>query len=142
VGIRFETEQWRPALTVGFLYDETDHKVTFVNRDKGIDLLLRIEAMPKDSKNVQPALAVLDGKRKALKRSAASVLLKGEHGNGNAYSVLIVQDCLADVIENANTLEDQLAAIHGRLTTWLRVLFDDGSLEKAFKKCGLDSGTK
>lgn len=142
VGIRFETEDWRPALTVGFLYDETDHKVTFVNRDKGIDLLLRIEAVPKHIKNVRPALAVLDAKRKSLRRSAASVQLKGEPGNGNAYSVLIVRECLADVIENAKTVDDQLAATHGRLTDWLRVLFDDGSLEKAFKKCGIDSGMK
>jgi hypothetical protein len=120
VGIRFETEEWRPALTVGFLYDVTDHKVKLVNRDKGIDLLLRIEAEPKNTKNIQPALAILEEKRKKLKRTAASVLLKGEHGNGNAYSVLIVRDCLADVIENAKTEAEQLEAIYKKLTQWLQ----------------------
>jgi hypothetical protein len=140
VGIRFETEEWRPALTVGFLYDETDHKVKLVNRDKGIDLLLRIEAEPKNTKNIQPVLDVLEAKRKELKKTAASVLLKGERGNGNAYSVLVVRDCLGDVIANAKIEGTQLEAIHKTLTAWLHVLFDDGLLEKAFKKCHLDSG--
>lgn len=142
VGIRFETEEWKPALTVGFLYDVTDHKVAFVNRDRGIDLVLRIEAMPKDTKNIQPALDVIQSKRSELKKTAPSVLVKGERGNGNAYSVLIVRDCLADVIGKAKTQADQLVAIHERLGTWLHVLFDDGTLERAFKKCGLNSGIK
>lgn len=140
VGIRFETEEWKPAITVGFLHDPADHKVAFVNRDKGIDLMLRIEAMPKDTKNIQPALEVLRTKRKQLKKTASSVLHKGERGNGNAYSVLIVQECLADVIGDARTQAEQLVAIHLRLCTWLRLLFDDGTLESAFKKCGLNSG--
>jgi hypothetical protein len=83
VGIRFETEEWRPALTIGLLYDETDHKVTLVNRSRGIDLLLRIEAQPKNTKNIQPVLDALEAKRKELKKTAGSVLLKGERGNGN-----------------------------------------------------------
>jgi hypothetical protein len=142
VGIRFETEEWKPALTVGFLYDVTDHKVVFVDRARGIDLLLRIEAMPKDTKNIQPTLDVIRAKRSELKKTASSVLLKGERGNGNAYSVLILRECLADVIDNAKTQAHQLMAIHNRLSTWLGVLFDDGSLEKALKKCGLNSGAK
>ena len=51
VGIRFETKNWKPAITVGFLYDVTDHRVTLVNPDKGIDLLLRIEALPQDTED-------------------------------------------------------------------------------------------
>jgi hypothetical protein len=142
VGIRFETDEWKPALTVGFLYDETNHKVKLVNREKGIDLLLRIEAEPENTRNIQPALAVLNDKRKALLKTAASVLLKGERGNGNAYSVLIMQDCLGDVIATAKTEGEQLEVIHKRLMTWLQVLFGDGVLEKALKACRLDSGMK
>jgi hypothetical protein len=142
VGIRFETKAWKPALTVGFLYDVTDHKVAFANRDRGIDLFLRIEAMPKDTRNIQSALNVLQAKRSELRKTASSVLLKAERGNGNAYSVLIVQECLADVIEDAKTQAGQLVAIHDRLSTWLRVLFRDGTLEKAFARCGLNSGMK
>jgi len=140
--ICFETIGWKPAIWLGFLYDTADHKVDLINRDKGIDLLLRIVAEPRDTKNIQPVLNILEAKRKELRKTAASVLLKGERGNGNPYSVLIVQDCLADVIANATTEADQLAAIHTKFTTWLHALFDDGSLEKAFKKSHLDSGMK
>lgn len=142
VGIRFETEEWKPALSVGFLYDETDHKVKLVNPEKGIDLLLRIEAEPKNTKDIKSALAVLNDKRNTLLKTAASVLLKGDRGNGNAYSVLIVRDCLGDVIAGTTTEGEQLEAIHKRLTTWLQVLFGNGVLEKAFGVCGLDSGMK
>lgn len=142
VGIRFETEAWKPAITVGFLYDEQDHKVTLVNREKGIDLLLRIEAEPKDTQKIQPVLDVLAQKRKQLRKTAASVLLKGDPGNGNNYSVLIVRDCLADVIKNEESESGQLMAIHKRLTSWLGILFNDGKLETAFRKVSLDSGLK
>jgi len=139
-GIRFETPDWRPAMTVGFLYDTTDHRVAFINPERGIDLMLRIEAEPKNTKNLRPTLDVLNKKRTGLGKTAASILLKGERGNGNPYSVLIARDCLADVIADANTARDQLALIHDRLTTWLKILFNDGSLEDAFMKSGLDSG--
>ena len=142
VCIRFGTEGWKPAVVVGFLYDEADHKVTFVNREKGIDLFLRIEAWPKDTKAIQPVLDVLAEKRKLVKASAASVLLKGERGNGNPWSVLIVRDCLADVLGGAAATDGQLTAIHARLVGWLRVLFGGGDLEGALKKCKLDSGMK
>jgi hypothetical protein len=140
VGIRFETPDWRPALTVGLLYDTTDHKVAFINPERGIDLMLRIEAEPKNTTTIQPALDVLNKKRTELRKTAASVLLKGERGNGNPYSVLIARDCLANVISDASTAADQLNLIHERLTTWLKILFKDGTLEGAFKKSGLDSG--
>lgn len=142
VGIRFETKDWRPALTVGFLYDEKDHKVTFIDESRGIDLLLRIEAEPQETTFIEPVVAILQAKRKALRKTAASVLLKGEPGNGNPYSVLIVRECLADVINGKSSAQEQLEVIHKRLITWLGVIFDDCKLEKAFKKCRLDSGMK
>lgn len=131
-----------PAITLGFLYDEKDHKVTLVNRDKGIDLLLRIEAHPKHTENIEPTLRVLREKKMKLSKTAASVLLKGEGGNGNPHSVLIVRDCLADVIGNAKTVDQQLDAIHSRLASWLQDLFKDGRLDRALIRSGLNSGVK
>ena len=78
VGIRFRTTDWRPFLTVGFLHDGPDHRVTLVDRQRGIDLLLRIEAEPEDTEAIEPVVDVLREKRKSLKETAASVLLKGE----------------------------------------------------------------
>ncbi|MFH0938736.1 MAG: hypothetical protein V1899_05590 [Planctomycetota bacterium] len=140
VAIRFETPDWKPAMSLGFLYDEKDHRVSFVDRNRGIDLLLRIEVEPRNSMNAQPALDVLDEKRCVLNKAAASVLLKGEYGNGNNYSLLIVRDCLADVIKDTQSSSDQLNAIHSKLVAWLEILFKDGKLEAAFKKSSLDSG--
>lgn len=141
VGIRFETKDWKPAITLGFLYDESDHRVTLVNRDNGIDLLLRIEASPNDTRSLNPHLRdVLDAKRSALQKEAASVLLKGERGNGNKYSLLIVRDCLGDVIRDRETQADQLTAIANKLARWLKILFEDGKLEEGFRKGGLHSG--
>lgn len=143
VAIRFETKDWRPGVAVGFLYDGGgDHKVALVNPEKGIDLLLRIEAYPKDTNNIEAAMTVLKEKRKELRKTRASVLLKGEPGNGNDHTVMICRECLGNVIEDVKNLDDQLGAIHERLTTWLQVLFEDGTLEKAFKRSGLDSGMK
>jgi len=140
MAIEFTTPQWKPTITVGFLVDERDHKVSFVNRQKGIDLLLRIEASPSDQKNIGPALAELDRKRKKLSGRAASALLFREGGNGNTHSLLIVRSCLGNVIEKAATQQEQLEAIYQTLKGWGEILFADAALEKAFKQAGLDSG--
>jgi hypothetical protein len=138
--IEFATPDWKPTITVGFLYNETDHGVTFVNKQKGIDLLLRIEAIPNDLKNISAAMDELKRKQRDLKEVAASVLLLNERGNGNEHSILIARSCLADVISSATTQEEQAEAVYNTLKAWGEILFDDGLLEKAFKKAGLDSG--
>jgi hypothetical protein len=143
VGIRFETEDFKPGITIGFLYDGKNHEVALVNPEKGVDLMLRIEAYPRDTKDMEMfkhTLNVLKNKRKKLEENAASVLLKGEPGNGNAYSVLMVQDCLADVIGKEKDASDQLSEIYTRLNIWLEILFKDGKLEEGFQASGLDSG--
>jgi hypothetical protein len=142
VAIRLATEGKRPVMALGFLYDgEIDHKVTLINPDKGFDLLLRIEASPgKNQSSILPVLDLLKAKRDELKQKAASVLCKGDSGNGNKHTMLIVRDCLADVIENAKTEAEQLEAIHKKLTTWLDILFSDGKIEKALQQPSLDLG--
>lgn len=140
LAIEFATPEWKPTITVGFLIDERDHKLSFVNRQKGIDLLLRIEASPGDQKNIGPVLAELDRKRKNLSSLSASALLLRERGNGNTHSLIIIRSCLADVIEKARTQQDQLEAINQTLKGWGEILFGDGALENSFRQAGLDSG--
>jgi hypothetical protein len=143
VAIWYVTKDWKPWVACGFLYDQRgDHRVAFVNPARGIDLFLRIAADPAQTKNISSALDVMKEKGKELRKTAASVLLKGEPGNGNKWSIMIVRECLGDVICDAKTEADQLAVIHQRLSTWVDVLFKDGRLEKALAKCGLDSGLK
>jgi hypothetical protein len=140
VAIEFATPAWKPTITIGFLYDEYDHEVSFINRQKGIDLLLRIETAPTEQKNIAPARAELDRRRKLLLSLASSVLLLGDHGNGNPHSLLMVRSCLGDVIEKATSQQAQLDAIYQTVSGWGKALFSDGTLEKAFKRAGLDSG--
>lgn len=140
IAIEFATLAWKPTITVGFLYDEQDHAVSFVNRQKGIDLLLRIEAAPSDQKNIASVLADLGCRRKQLSSLASSVLLLGEPGNGNNYSTLIMRSCLGDVIAKATTQQAQMETIYQAFSAWGKALFSDGALEKAFKKAGLDGG--
>jgi len=125
IAIEFATPQWRPTITAGFMIDERNHRVAFVDRQKGIDLLLRIAASPSDQKNIGPALAELDRKRKQLSGFAASALLLRERGNGNTHSLLIVRHSLADVIHNASTQHQQLEAIYDTLKRWGEILFAD-----------------
>jgi hypothetical protein len=142
VAIWYCTKEWKPWVACGFLYDERDHRVTFVNRARGIDLFLRVAADPKQTTRISSVLDEMRSKRSELRKSAASILLKEETGSGNKWSIMIVRECLADVIGDAKTEADQLAVIHNRLSTWLDVLFKDGRLEKALEECGLDSGMK
>ena len=78
--------------------------------------------------------------RKLKDVASSAFSLKGERGNGNAYSLLIVRECLGDVIEGADTQLDQLKAVYAKLIRWLDILFKDGKLEEGFRKAGLDSG--
>jgi hypothetical protein len=68
----------------------------------------------------------------------SAVFLVGD--NDNAHSLLIVRNCLGDVIEKVKTPQEQLEVIYQTFKNWVEILFDDGALEKAFKKAGLDSG--
>jgi len=138
--IDFSTENWKPAIWLGFLHNPSDHKVSLINPQRGIDLMLRIVADPKHTREIGPAIEVLESKRSELQHIAKSVLFKGDRGNRNNYSVVIIRECLGDIIEKAETEADQIIAIHSRLESWLRALFGDGKLEKSFKKVELDSG--
>jgi hypothetical protein len=141
-GIEFATPDWKPTITAGFLFAVYNHKVSFVKPNEGIDLLLRVEASPKDQARVQPVLDVLRLKRPELKKLGATVLLKSERGNGNPHSLLIARCCLADVIAQSATEAEQVKRVHHKLESWIKVLFADGKLESAFKKAGLTSGMR
>lgn len=140
IAIEFAAPGWKPTITVGFLIETLGHRVVFTNQSKGIDLLLRIEAMPELLRSAEPALVALRKKVPDLKKEAASVLLVGERGNGNGHSLLLVRTCLWDVIEGAKTESEQLECVYNRLNSWLTILFEDGELERSFKASGLDGG--
>ena len=138
----FATKDWRPTVTLGFLLDTHDHRVSFTCPTKGIDLVLRIAAPPAalQAEGMQPVMAELQRRLPRLRAAAGSALLVGDAGNGNPWSLLIVQKCLADVIEGAQaeTESDQHEAIYRVLHGWLTILFADGLLDPALLVAGLD----
>jgi hypothetical protein len=138
VAIEFATPGWKPTMTVGFLYDGGDHKVMLLNEREGIDLFLRIEAGPKELAGINPALEVLKRKRQALTALGANVLLRGE--SGNVHTVVLVRTCLAHLIAETTTEEEQVNRVHREVESWIDALFEDGKLEAAFIEAGLSSG--
>ena len=145
IGIEFMSKGWAPGIALSFLYDPSGHKVTLIRPEDGIDLMLRIEADSATNPDRDPdTIQVLDelkcGRERIREQEKSQthrtrVLLKGEKGNGNQYTLLIAQKCLADVIKNCDSETKQLEAIHNCFRQWLEALFSsDQNLEKALKK--------
>lgn len=141
IAIEFAADGWKPTITLGFLIDTQGHGVTYTNSSKGIDLLLRIEAMPVLLQGADSVKVVLRKKVPILKNEAASVLMVRERGNGNSHSLLLVRSCLWDVIQAAKSETEQLECLYTRLNRWLTILFEDGELEASFQNCGLNGGS-
>ncbi len=140
VGIRFQTSEFKPAFTIGFYYNGEDHKVPLIN-ENSIDLFLRIEAMPGDSRisDIGPVLKILKEKQKEFRKIGAVAIVKGQQVNWNNYSILTVQFSFLEIASNCKTVNKQLDRIYALLVEWLKILFEDGALEKGFKESGLDS---
>lgn len=62
------------------------------------------------------------------------MLLRGERGNGNEWTLLVAQKCLAEVVVNCNSEKKQLEAIYDCFKKWLTTLFEDQNLEMLLKK--------
>jgi hypothetical protein len=87
IALEFKTAGWNPTLTVGFLYDPSDHRVTFTAPGESIDLFLRLECDPIANKDAEISLNSLREKAKLLRVLGPRVLLRGDNGNGNGYSL-------------------------------------------------------
>jgi hypothetical protein len=131
VALEFTTPGWNPTLTIGFLYDPQDHRVTFTAPGESIDLFLRLEADPITNKDAGGALTALYQRANLLRDLGPRVLLRGEDGNGNKHSLLMAQESLGSVIDNLHQERAQIEAIYAKLNNWLSCLFKDGSLENA-----------
>ena len=129
VGIEFFFENWRPDIFAGFLLDGKDHKLDLVDPTKGIDLMLLIEA---DS----PSTSVSGGAiRLAAQRilTVPNTVALDQDQVKSKWRKLVVRTPLADIIVAKNTDEQQTQAIYERFAEWGRVLFEDGTLESAFR---------
>jgi hypothetical protein len=145
IGIEFMTNPpYIPTINVGFLYDTKDHQVELTRPEHGIDLMLRIEADPAGNPD-RIISGIIDklraGRDRILQNEKEQgqiyrtrVRLRNEPGNGNKWSLLIAQKCLADVIENCDSEEKQLQAIYEYFRQLLTSLFSDPQLEQELRE--------
>ena len=137
--IEFLTEGYTPSLGVGFLYEPSNAKVKFTTPDKGVDLVLTIGADPDKNPHCGKIIKRLDaGSDRILKQEKEQglkchtrILLRDDCEN--KWTLLIAQKCLADVVENCQTEDEQLGAIYKYFRHLLTELFSDPELENALK---------
>ena len=135
IGIEFMSNPYyTPTICVGFLYNTQDHGVEFTRPEYGIDLMLRFEA--DKARNPDNEISVIiqklrDGRNRVSQNEKGQgqkyftkIRLRGESGNGNPWSLLIAQKCLADVIQDCDSEEKQLQAIYEYFQQLLTSLFD------------------
>jgi hypothetical protein len=134
IALEFTTPGWNPALTMGFLYDATDHGVTFTAPGESIDLFLRLEADPATNKDADEVLCALRQRAGTLRGLGARVLLRGDAGSGSRYSLLIAQQSLADVIQGLPEERAQIQPVYDKLASWTACLFQDQSLAGVLAK--------
>ena len=130
IGLVFDTPDRAPTITAGFLYSTDEHCVSFTAPNDGTDLFLRIEGNPNSNPHPQVALNALGEKVEPIRRLGARVLLKGDSGNGNLWTLFIAQKSLAALIADKSTEHEHLDAIYDTSNRWLVVLFSDGKLER------------
>lgn len=126
-----------PELSAGFYYDQRDHKVPFVDPKKGIDLHLRLYAIPqsKNASAVNDVQELLRDRIPALKKLGVTVRLKDDPRNGNRWTLLFAAKSVSDIVRGKKTEGEQVAAIYEELSQWCGALFTNPEvLERAFEK--------
>lgn len=134
VAIEFVGANWAPAITMGFLYSNNDHRVPLTDPKNSIDLFLRIEATPKSNPNPESLLKVLAQKLPKLREMSGQALIKGNPENRNSHTLIIIQQSLTNILSDVTETHAQLERIHQILAGWLSVLFQDGLLEPELVK--------
>jgi hypothetical protein len=134
IAIELVGAKWAPAITLGFLYSGSDHRVPLTDPSNSIDLFLRIEADPKLNPKPDSVVNVLAQKLPQLREAAGQVFVKGDANNRNNHTLLIVQQSLTNVLRGVTETHAQLEKIYQTLDAWLCLLFQDGLLEAELLK--------
>ena len=149
--VEFMTDRpYTPAISVGFLYDASDHLVEFSRPEHGIDLMIRFEADPKENPDCKMILELLAERRQKVlelekqqgRTYPTLIRLRGETGNNNPWNLLIAQKCLVDVIKECNSGEEQFQAIYKYFKEVIATLFQNPKLEAALNTLNPYSGNE
>jgi hypothetical protein len=130
VALDFKSAASFPTIALGFLYDPSDHRVTLTAPVESIDLFMRIEAEPNTSKDCEKVLSALRQKAEQLRLLGTRVLVRDDPGNGNSYSLLMVQESLQSTVGKFSEERAQIEAIYHKLHDWACCLFGDRLVEE------------
>jgi hypothetical protein len=122
-----------PEFTIGFYYDTANQRAPFADPRKGMDVALRVLATPRTNPEPERLMEHLGRLAPTFRRTGAMVRLKGEPGNGNLHTLLLVQRSLLDIIDGIRDDEGQVAAIYEVMARWCRILFGDRRVVLAFE---------
>jgi hypothetical protein len=131
VGIEFYFEYWKPGIFAGFLLEGSDHRLALVDQTKGIDLVMMIESENPATRISGDAVELAVQRIRALNTNTVAW---HQYELKSRWRKLVLQSSLADVIASRKTEEQQVHAIYERFSEWGHVLFDDGTLESAFRE--------
>ncbi|WP_123834170.1 hypothetical protein [Methylobacterium currus] len=124
IALEIGTPKWDGAITVGFLTDNWDHKVPFSNnRQRGLDLIFRIEANPKHRDS---GLEIASFVRAAVIDSGhigGIIRFIGDKDNRNTHTIVIAQRSLLDLIESKESGDDQAEKIYRQIEKWGQAIF-------------------
>jgi hypothetical protein len=91
---------------------------------------MRIEAEPNTSKDCEKVLSALRQKAEQLRLLGTRVLVRDDPGNGNSYSLLMVQESLQSTVGKFSEERAQIEAIYHKLHDWACCLFGDRLVEE------------
>ncbi|WP_421579751.1 hypothetical protein [Shinella sp. M31] len=125
---------WNGAITIGFLYDNSDHKVPFADGSgNSVDLFMRIEAQSSIAGR-SAANKAINAKLTGLRETGGVVRYEGDGINRNSHTLVIVQRSLTDLL--VGNEDEQLQQMHDQILRWSNALFADGTVAEALAKLG------
>ena len=124
---------WQGAISLGFLYDNRDHRVPFEDGStSGVDLMMRIESSP-HAKGRDSVMGILKERAPFARAEGGVVRLADDRANRNANTLLLAQRKLSDFLAEPSE-GDQLVLMHRQLSGWISALFGDGKLGESLTR--------
>lgn len=132
LGLEFKPSSWTGAITIGFLYDNSDHRVPYADgSNSSVDFFMRVETHPNVAGRAA-ATEAISARLAALRGAGGVVRYEGDGINRNSHTLVIMQRSLVDF--RANSEDEQLQQMHAQAQKWSSALFAGGTVAEALSK--------
>lgn len=123
---------WNGAITIGFLYDNSDHRVPYADgSNNSVDFFMRVEAHP----NIAGRTELIEAIRSRLADLHAAgglVRYDGDGINRNRHTLAIMQRSVVDFL--VGNEDEQLEAMYAQAKRWSNALFREGAVAEKLSK--------